>query len=121
MRAHAERPWHAPNTGSNSAVYLSMIAVDRSRQGKGLGSDLAVDALSRARHAADKVEIKLVILDVIDDGGDEVFARRRDFYQRLGLPRGTRPRPSNQSSGTRPPTLSYSANTQAGSGRCASV
>lgn len=81
----ADRPRRAPNTGSIPAVYLSMIAVDRSRQGKGLGSDLAVDALNRARHAAGEVGIKLVVLDVIDDGGDEVFARRREFYSRLGF------------------------------------
>ena len=29
--------------------------------------------------------LKQVVLDVIDDGGDKVFARRREFYQRLGF------------------------------------
>ena len=62
-----------------------MIAVDRSQQGKGLGSDLAVDALGRARSVAGKVGLKLVVLDVIDDGGKEVFARRGEFYRRLGF------------------------------------
>ena len=62
-----------------------MIAVDRSRQGKGLGSDLAVDALGRARSVAGDVGLKLVVLDVIDDGGREVFTRRREFYRRLGF------------------------------------
>ena len=81
----ADRPRRAPNTGSIPALYLSMIAVDRSRQGKGLGSDLAIDALGRARNVAGEVGLKLVVLDVIDDGGDEVFARRREFYQRLGF------------------------------------
>jgi ribosomal protein S18 acetylase RimI-like enzyme len=47
----ADRPRHTPSTGSIPALYLSMIAVDRSQQGKGLGSDLAVDALGRARTA----------------------------------------------------------------------
>lgn len=62
-----------------------MIAVDRSWQGKGLGSDLAVDALSRARNVSGEVGLKLVVLDVIDDGGDEAFARRMEYYRRLGL------------------------------------
>ena len=75
----------APNTGSIPALYLSMIAVDRSQQGKGLGSDLAVDALGRARNVAGEVGLKLVVLDVIGDGGDEIFVRRREFYRRLGF------------------------------------
>ena len=81
----ADRPRRAPNTGSIPALYLSMIAVDRSRQGKGLGSDLAVDALGRALNVAGEVGLKLVVLDVIGDGGDEAFARRMEFYRRLGL------------------------------------
>ena len=81
----ADRPRRAPNTGSIPALYLSMIAVDRSWQGKGLGSDLAVDALGRARNVAGEVGLKLVVLDVIGDGGNEVFARRVEFYRRLGF------------------------------------
>ncbi|MCY4463546.1 MAG: GNAT family N-acetyltransferase [Albidovulum sp.] len=81
----ADRPRRAPRTGSVPALYLSMIAVDRSWQGKGLGSDLAIDALGRARDVAGEVGLKLVVLDVIEDGGDEVFARRMEFYRRLGF------------------------------------
>ena len=81
----ADRPRRAPRTGSIPALYLSMIAVDRRRQGMGLGSDLAVDALGRALNVADEVGLKLVVLDVIDDGGEGVFARRKEFYRRLGF------------------------------------
>ena len=81
----ADRPRRAPNTGSIPAIYLSMIAVDRSRQGKGLGSDLVVDALGRALLVAGEVGLKLVVLDVIDDAGNEAFARRMAFYGRLGF------------------------------------
>ena len=80
-----DRPRRAPNTGSIPALYLSMIAVDRSWQGRGLGSDLAVDALGRALSVAGEIGLKLVVLDVIDDGGDEAFARRMSFYRRLGF------------------------------------
>ena len=81
----ADHPKRAPNTGSIPALYLSMIAVDRSWQGKGLGSDLAVDALGRARVVAGDVGLKLVVLDVIGDGGNDAFARRMEFYRRLGF------------------------------------
>ena len=81
----ADRPPRAPNTGSIPALYLSMIAVDRSGQGRGLGSDLAIDALGRALSVAGEVGLKLVVLDVIDDGGNEAFMRRREFYRRLGF------------------------------------
>ena len=81
----ADRPKRAPNTGSVPALYLSMIAVDRSSQGKGLGSDLAVDALGRARNVAGEVGLKLVVLDVIGDGGSEAFARRMEFCRGLGF------------------------------------
>ena len=81
----ADRPRRAPNTGSIPALYLSMIAVDRSSQGKGLGSDLAIDALGRALNVAGEVGLKLVVLDVIDDGGTDAFARRMEFYRRLGF------------------------------------
>ena len=73
----ADRPPRSPNTGAIPALYLSMIAVDKRRQGRGLGADLAIDALNRARHVASEVGLKLVVLDVIDDGGPEAFARRR--------------------------------------------
>ncbi len=62
-----------------------MKAVDRSWQGKGLGSDLAIDALSRVRNVSSEAGIRLVMLDVIDDGGDEAFARRMEFCRRLGF------------------------------------
>ena len=81
----ADRPRRAPRTGGIPALYLSMIAVDERRQGMGLGSDLAVDALGRAASVAGEVGLKLVILDVIDDGGEDVFQRRMAFYRRLGF------------------------------------
>ncbi len=51
----------------------------------GLGSDLAVDALGRALSVSGEVGLKLVVLDVIDDGGEEVFARRKRFYRHFGF------------------------------------
>ena len=81
----ADRPRRAPGTGSIPALYLSMIAVDERQLGMGLGSNLAVDALGRALDVAREVGLKLVVLDVIDDGGEDVFARRLEFCRHLGF------------------------------------
>ena len=80
----------APRFGGIPAVYLSMIAVDRRCQGRGLGRILLADALSRAAAVADQVGLKAVVLDVIDDGGPEIMERRRAFYAGMGF----RPLPS---------------------------
>ena len=51
----------------------------------GLGSNLAIDAVSRALNVAGEVGVKLIVLDVIDDGGNAAFMRRREFYWSLGF------------------------------------
>ncbi len=66
-------------------IYLSMIAVDRRYQGRGIGRTLLVSALTRAANAAKDVGLKAVILDVIDDGGDEITEKRRTFYTSMGF------------------------------------
>lgn len=75
----------APRFASIPAVYLSMIAVDRRHQGRGLGRILLADALSRAAAVADQIGLKAVVLDVIDDGGPEIMERRRPFYAGMGF------------------------------------
>ncbi len=79
------RPRRAPSTGSLPALYLSMIAVDKSLQGRGLGTDLLIDALRRAWNVSKEVGLKLVILDVIEDDGNKAFQRRKEFYRRMGF------------------------------------
>ena len=79
------RPRRALNRASLPALYLSMIAVDKSQQGKGLGTYLLIDALLRACRVSKEAGLKLVILDVINDGGDATFQRRREFYRRMGF------------------------------------
>lgn len=74
-----------PQHGSVPCAYLSMVGVDRSLQGQGLGRALVAHALERIEIASRSIGIKAVILDVIDDGGAEAFARRKRFYERLGF------------------------------------
>lgn len=81
----AGRPPRAPRSGSVPVVYLSMIAVDQSCHGRGIGSDLVTGALEHVRRAAHEIGIKAVILDVINDNGVVELARRTEFYRRLGF------------------------------------
>ena len=79
------RTRRAPGSASLPALYLSMIAVDKRQQGRGLGTDFLIDALLRACRVSKEVGLKLVILDVIKDGGDKAFQRRKEFYRHMGF------------------------------------
>jgi len=76
---------HAPRHGRVPAAYLSMIGVDLTYQGAGLGRVLLTDALKKALTAADQIGIKAIVLDVIPDGGAAALRRRQDFYGRMGF------------------------------------
>ncbi len=62
-----------------------MIAVDLRHQGKGLGRILLADALKRAVAVADQIGLKVVVLDVIEDGGPEISDKRMKFYIASGF------------------------------------
>ncbi len=49
------------------AILLARLAVDRTLQGRGLGGELLVDALSRAVQASDVAAARLVVVDAIDE------------------------------------------------------
>ena len=76
---------NTPRSGSIPTVYLSMIAVDLRYQSQGIGRILLADALNRAVVIADQIGVKAVILDVIDDDGPEIAARRCAFYTSMGF------------------------------------
>lgn len=67
------------------AAYLSMIGVNVREQGIGLGVILLADALKRVLRAADSIDLKAVVLDVVDDDGDDAYRRRLAFYRRMGF------------------------------------
>lgn len=75
----------APGHGSVPGAYLSMVGVDRSVQGHGLGQALVIDAMRRIESASRSIGIKAIVLDVIDDGGQVEYDRRKRFYERLGF------------------------------------
>jgi GNAT superfamily N-acetyltransferase len=59
-------------------ILLGRLAVDKTAQGRGLGSLLLADALRRAQHIAEQIGIRAVEVDAIDDAA-------RNFYLRFGF------------------------------------
>ena len=59
-------------------ILLGQLAVDTAWHGRGLGSDLLIDAVGRALAAATVVGARAVAVQAIDD-------RARAFYERFGF------------------------------------
>ena len=59
-------------------ILLGQLAVNEAWRGLGLGSDLVIDAVRRARTAAGVVGARAVAVQAIDD-------RARAFYERFGF------------------------------------
>lgn len=76
---------NAPRHGAVPAAYLSMVGVDGTRQGRGLGRFLIADAFQSVLAAAEHIAIAALVLDVLDEDGDEATDRRRRFYETLGF------------------------------------
>jgi GNAT superfamily N-acetyltransferase len=60
------------------AMLIARLAVDRSRQGQGLGRSLLVDALQKLAQVGGSVGFEVVVVDAIDDGAAS-FYRRHGF------------------------------------------
>ena len=59
-------------------ILLGQLAVDENHQGRGLGSDLLIDAARRALAAADVIGARAVVVQAIDDTAAA-------FYRRFGF------------------------------------
>lgn len=73
---------------------VGRLAIDRSAQGRGLGSMLLADAVQRAKSAADSVAIYAMVVDAKDDGAKRFYAgygfmSLQDNSMRLFLPLGS--------------------------------
>lgn len=75
----------APRHGMLPAAFISMIGVDQTMQGKGLGSALLADALSRIGRVSDEIGTCAVLLDVFDCGNPGTVARRKAYYKSFGF------------------------------------
>ena len=56
-------------------MILGRLAVDRSRQGRGLGSDLLRDAVLRTLQAAEIAGIRALLVHALDEGAARFYAR----------------------------------------------
>ncbi|MCS5698838.1 GNAT family N-acetyltransferase [Cyanobium sp. FGCU-52] len=75
----------APRSHLIPAVFLSHLAVDRKHQGQGLGRILLVDALQQCQRVEAILGVRLLLLDVAAEGGEEVRTRLHRFYAEMGF------------------------------------
>ena len=59
-------------------ILLGQLAVDMKYQGRGLGSDLLIDAARRALRAAGLIGARAIVVQALD-------RRAREFYERFGF------------------------------------
>ncbi len=79
------RPRGAPKHGELPVLFLGQVAVDTASQGSGIGGVLMHHVIEKACNVADLAGCHAIILDVISDGGDEEFARRKAWYGSFGF------------------------------------
>ncbi|MEB3333296.1 MAG: GNAT family N-acetyltransferase, partial [Synechococcaceae cyanobacterium] len=75
----------APRSNLIPGVFLSHLAVDERRQGKGLGRILLVDAMQQCQRAGQILGVRLMVLDVAGTAGAAERARLHSFYGSMGF------------------------------------
>lgn len=75
----------APRSNLIPAVFLSHLAVDKQHQGQGLGRILLVDALQQCQRAGQILGVRLMLLDVAPEAGEEARVRLHRFYAAMGF------------------------------------
>ena len=79
------RPRGAPDHGEIPVLFLGQVAVDKTEQGTGLGGILMQHVFEKACLVADAAGCHAIILDIISDGGEAEFARRKSWYESFGF------------------------------------
>ena len=79
------RPRGTPHHGEIPVLFLGQVAVDQGRRGKGFGSVLMHHVFQKACVIADAAGCHAIILDVISDGGEAEFVRRKSWYKSFGF------------------------------------
>ena len=79
------RPRGAPEHGGIPVLFLGQVAVDKAAQGDGLGGILMHHIFEKACLVSELAGCHAIILDVISDGGEEAFARRKSWYASFGF------------------------------------
>ncbi len=79
------RPRGAPDHGEVPVLFLGQVAVDKTAQGRGLGGILMHHVFEKACVVSDVAGCHAILLDVISDGGEKAFARRKAWYESFGF------------------------------------
>ena len=79
------RPRGAPDHGEVPVLFLGHVAVDKTAQGRGLGGILMHHVFEKACVISDAAGCHAILLDVISDGGEKAFARRKAWYEGFGF------------------------------------
>ena len=79
------RPRGAPDHGEIPVLFLGQVAVDKAEQGRGIGGILMHHVFEKTSLVADAAGCHAIILDVISDGGEAEFARRKAWYESFGF------------------------------------
>ena len=66
-------------------LFLGQVAVDKAAQSRGLGGILMNHIFEKACVVSDMAGCHAIILDVIADGGEEEFGRRKAWYESFGF------------------------------------
>ena len=66
-------------------LFLGQVAVDKAAQNRGLGGILMHHIFAKACVVSDIAGCHAIILDVISDGGEEAFGRRKAWYESFGF------------------------------------
>ena len=81
----ARRPRGAPAHGDLPVLFLGQVAVAEAAQGRGIGAMLMHHVFEKARVVADQARCYVIVLDVMSDGPEGAFERRRDWYASFGF------------------------------------
>ena len=83
--ALAKQPRSAPDHGELPVLFVGQIAVSEEFHGQGVGSILMGHVFAKAATIADQAGCFAVMLDVMSDGGDEAFEKRKAWYRSYGF------------------------------------
>ncbi len=83
----AKPPKGTPSHGEIPVLFLGQVAVDLKAQGLGIGSLLMHHVFEKASVIAEEAGCHAVLLDVMSDGDEDAFAKRRTWYQEFGFQR----------------------------------
>lgn len=80
-----KRPRNAPDHGELPVLFVGQVAVSEQIQGRGVGSILLAHAFAKAVAIANQAGCFAVLLDVMSDGGEEAFRKRKNWYRSFGF------------------------------------